>query len=470
MRSFVRGEKSKLADLTPSQQVTVTVQFDGPDTYDVSLFGVDANSKLSDDRYFIFFNQLSSPEGAINASGLAGGGVPSFQVDLSRLPGSIQRLVFTAAIDGNGTMSGLRSGALKLSVGGAEVASFPLSGSDFAAEKALMIAELYVKDVWRFAAVGQGFNGGLSALLAHFGGEEAGGASTPPAPAPAPAPAPTPAPAPAPAGARTVQLEKRLAGQPAHVVDLVKRAGVSLEKRGLADHRARVALCLDISASMTGLFKSGKVQALCERVLALAVNLDDDGSCDVFTFGQHGHHEDPLDLNNRDGWIKRLLKRRDLEGGTNYNAAMHMVREFYFPDSKGGPRTSPRADSLPVYVMFVTDGQTTNESMTRNQVMWSSYEPIFWQFMAIGKSSRDAIGTAPVQPKKRGLGSRLSGFLNPDFGFLEELDDMPGRHVDNADFFSVSDPAGLDDTKLYELMMNEYPQWLQDARAKGLLR
>jgi tellurite resistance protein TerA len=29
-----------------------------------------------------------------------------------------------------------------------------------------------LKDVWRFAAVGQGFNGGLSALLKHFGGED----------------------------------------------------------------------------------------------------------------------------------------------------------------------------------------------------------------------------------------------------------------------------------------------------------
>lgn len=37
MWSFVRGEKSKLADLTPSQQVTVTVQFDGPDTYEACL-------------------------------------------------------------------------------------------------------------------------------------------------------------------------------------------------------------------------------------------------------------------------------------------------------------------------------------------------------------------------------------------------------------------------------------------------
>lgn len=190
MRTFVRGEKSKLADLTPSQAITVKVQMDGADSYDVSMFGVDANNKLSDDRYFIFFNQTSSPEGAISSSGLGGGGRPSFEVDLRRLPASIQRLVFTASIDGNGTMSGLRSGSLTLAVGGVEVASFQFSGRDFASEKALMIAELYVKDVWRFSAVGQGFNGGLAALLAHFGGQEVAGAASPPVPPTPPPPAP----------------------------------------------------------------------------------------------------------------------------------------------------------------------------------------------------------------------------------------------------------------------------------------
>jgi uncharacterized protein (AIM24 family) len=34
-----------------------------------------------------------------------------------------------------------------------------------------MLGDFYLKDVWRFAAVGQGFDGGLEALLKNFGGE-----------------------------------------------------------------------------------------------------------------------------------------------------------------------------------------------------------------------------------------------------------------------------------------------------------
>ena len=52
------------------------------------------------------------------------------------------------------------------------MASYQFSGADFSAEKAIIISEIYLKTVWRVAAVGQGFNGGLSALLKHFGGEE----------------------------------------------------------------------------------------------------------------------------------------------------------------------------------------------------------------------------------------------------------------------------------------------------------
>ncbi len=130
-----------------------------------------------------------------------------------------------------------------------------------------------------------------------------------------------------------------------------------------------------------------------------------------------------------------------------------------------------RPDTLPVYVMFVTDGGTQDRESARNQVRWSSYEPIFWQFMAIGRSSRnvDPFGAPPLsksQKKPRGLLGRL---VESGFTFLEELDDMGGRLVDNADFFSVADPAPIPDDQLYDLMMTEYPSWLKLARQQGLI-
>ena len=193
MRTFARGEKSKLADIGPeSFTVGVSLVAASQAVFDISCFGVDVSGRLSNDAYFIFFNQRSSPENALVAQGPTAGDLEAFAVDLGRLPESVDRLVFTATIDGAGTMSDLTGGYLRLLDAGSEFAKFPLVGSDYDAEKALILAEVYRKDGWRFAAVGQGFNGGLSALLTHFGGEEASttAVGSPPAPSPPPSAVP----------------------------------------------------------------------------------------------------------------------------------------------------------------------------------------------------------------------------------------------------------------------------------------
>ncbi len=218
MKQFSRGQKSKLADLTPATDITVglDLQASGSPTFDISCFGVDAEGKLSDDRYFVFFNQKASPKGEVRQLGPRDGDAESFEVHLSNLPPKIQRLVFTATLDGAGTMSQVSRGHLRLLSNGSEVARFPFTGSDFSQEKAVIVGEIYRKDVWRFAAVGQGFNGGLSALLEHFGGQEvAEDAAPPPPPAPSPPPAPK-------VNISKVTLDKKGDKQ---VVDLSKRGG-----------------------------------------------------------------------------------------------------------------------------------------------------------------------------------------------------------------------------------------------------
>jgi tellurite resistance protein TerA len=178
MNVFARGQKGKLADLGLGSAFTVEIDINAPGfTVDVSCFGLDGADKLSDDRYMVFYNQLSSPAEAVRLS--LGGGPARFQVNLDALPQSIAKLVFVAAIDGAQTMRAL--GSSSLTVGGA--LRFPWTGVDFGDEKAVIVAELYRRDgQWRFGAVGQGFNGGLSALLKHFGGTEAGPAPSAPSP------------------------------------------------------------------------------------------------------------------------------------------------------------------------------------------------------------------------------------------------------------------------------------------------
>ncbi|MEU6305277.1 TerD family protein [Streptomyces chartreusis] len=225
-REFQRGHKAKISDLTAGTDLYVGVQIAAPGlSFDISCFGLDADERLSDDRYFVFFNQPKSPEESIQLLGTQAGDTESFRVTLDRVPPQIQKLSFTATIDGAGQMSQISPGYIRIVAGGEEVARYAFNGSEFTTERAVMLGDFYLKDVWRFAAVGQGFDGGLEALLKNFGGEvaeeeapaapqqpQAGAnpsfappaqAAAPPAfgaPAGAPAPAPQPAPpAPAPA-------------------------------------------------------------------------------------------------------------------------------------------------------------------------------------------------------------------------------------------------------------------------------
>ena len=221
-REFQRGHKAKISDLTAGTDLYVGVQITGPGlSFDISCFGLDADERLSDDRYFVFFNQPKSPEESIQLLGAQAGDTESFRVTLDRIPPQIHKLSFTATIDGAGQMSQVAPGYIRIVAGGEEVARYAFDGGEFSTERAVMLGDFYLKDVWRFAAVGQGFDGGLDALLKNFGGEVAeeepaaappsgvapsfappgqsdappafGAPAGPAAPAPAPAPAPQPA-------------------------------------------------------------------------------------------------------------------------------------------------------------------------------------------------------------------------------------------------------------------------------------
>ena len=72
---------------------------------------------------------------------------------------------------------------------------------------------------------------------------------------------------------------------------------------------------------MSGLYRQGKVQALVERLLALALRFDDDGEVDVFLFGAEGHEAGTLDLSQR-----HRLHRRDARASSGSRAAPTTAR------------------------------------------------------------------------------------------------------------------------------------------------
>ncbi|QGU33373.1 TerD family protein [Thermochromatium tepidum] len=154
---------------------------DGQDfDLDASVFMVKADGKVPSDAYFIFYNQLKSPEGSVehtgdNRTGAGEGDDEAILVTLSKVPPEIQRLVIVVTIheaEARRQNFGQVSNAFVRIVNRAtnqEVVRFDLS-EDYSTETAMIFGEIYRHGGdWKFRAVGQGYSGGLRALALQHG-------------------------------------------------------------------------------------------------------------------------------------------------------------------------------------------------------------------------------------------------------------------------------------------------------------
>ena len=166
MLDFLRGQKESVRRLCSGLELDLELYHKAPLEIDIGCFGLDAAGRLSDERYFVFYNQKNSPKNEIVLRDGVASGAVRFHLCLDQLPSHIAKLSFTAAIDGTRTMQELEKGHVCLFRGQEEVGRYSYTGGQFSAERAIVICELYRRgDDWRFNAVGRGFNGGLKALV-----------------------------------------------------------------------------------------------------------------------------------------------------------------------------------------------------------------------------------------------------------------------------------------------------------------
>ena len=317
------------------------------------------------------------------------------------------------------------------------IAELKLEGQLFAQERATMLVEIYRKDnIWRLAAIGQGFNAGLAALIQHFGGEVAEESAPAPISQTQASLNVTPV-------ASRLDLKKKLSLEKAEktgnasIVDLTKKSLVQLEKKNLLGVTARVALVLDASGSMDGQYRRGDVQKVVNRLMPLAIHFDDDGSFECWAFAQKTTQLDDVTLNNVNDFINTTQRGwKNWQVGARYNEeipAIEAVIDYY----------QRFKDKTPTYVLFISDGGVGNRRQMQKVLTKAAELPIFWQF--VGVDGRD-------------------------YGALEKLDEMSGRIVDNCNFFSLDRIESVSDERLYELLLEEFPDWLKVAQQKNIVQ
>ncbi|MEU8520042.1 TerD family protein [Streptomyces sp. NBC_01216] len=147
---------------------------------DASALLLNDTGKVASDRHFVFYNNLTSPDGSVehtgdNLTGEGEGDDESIKVDLSTVPADISRIVFPVSIhdaDNRGQSFGqVRNAFIRVvnQAGGAELARYDLS-EDAATETAMIFGELYRHGAeWKFRAVGQGYASGLAGIAGDFG-------------------------------------------------------------------------------------------------------------------------------------------------------------------------------------------------------------------------------------------------------------------------------------------------------------
>ena len=147
---------------------------------DASAIICNASGNVISDQHFVFFNNLRSPDGAVehqgdNLTGSGEGDDEQVKVSLAGLPAEADKVVFTVSIydaeTRNQSFGQVQNAFIRVvnSADNNELARFDLT-EDASTETAMVFGELYRNQAeWKFRAIGQGYASGLRGIALDYG-------------------------------------------------------------------------------------------------------------------------------------------------------------------------------------------------------------------------------------------------------------------------------------------------------------
>ncbi|WP_183565605.1 TerD family protein [Mucilaginibacter sp. SP1R1] len=148
---------------------------------DVSAIMIDANRFVPEDEFFVFYNNVDSPDSAVHHTGddpsggnSDGGDDESINVDLTRVDPKIQEILFVVTIHEaqprRQNFGQVRDSYIRIidDLTGSEVCKYEL-GEDFSIETAIEFGRLYKRGgQWKFEASGVGYKEDLAFFLSKY--------------------------------------------------------------------------------------------------------------------------------------------------------------------------------------------------------------------------------------------------------------------------------------------------------------
>ncbi|RBL89959.1 TerD family protein [Chitinophaga flava] len=143
---------------------------------DASIFVMGENKKILSDQHFIFYNNLVSPDGAVehtgdNLTGEGSGDDEQIKIDLSKVDPRVTEICVVVTIheaeNRRQNFGQVRNSYVRVfdSVTNEVILKYELE-EDFSIETAVEFGRIYKRnDEWKFEAVGVGMKGGLQDYL-----------------------------------------------------------------------------------------------------------------------------------------------------------------------------------------------------------------------------------------------------------------------------------------------------------------
>lgn len=146
---------------------------------DASVFILGEDKKVVSDQHFIFYNNLKSPDGAVehtgdNRTGEGDGDDESIIIDLSKIDDRAVEICIVVTIDEyearKQNFGQVRNSFIRIvdNASNSEIMKFELD-EDFSIETAVEFGRIYKRNgEWKFEAIGTGMNGGLGDFLSKY--------------------------------------------------------------------------------------------------------------------------------------------------------------------------------------------------------------------------------------------------------------------------------------------------------------
>jgi tellurium resistance protein TerD len=137
----------------------------------------DADSKALSDEYFVFFNQLSSPELSVTQlAGALGEDNEQIEIDLPAVPPAVARIVVVVYLNeanaSRRTLGQLRECTIRVLnlAGNTELVRSENLAPALTTETALVLGEVYRSGPdWKFKVIGEGYAQGIAGIASDYG-------------------------------------------------------------------------------------------------------------------------------------------------------------------------------------------------------------------------------------------------------------------------------------------------------------